>query len=322
MTFKATWEKTHTRVHLSDSKIKQMLATYYSENNIKNFHIIEGGCANINVLVTLRNSDSPIILRVYCREGESAYKEQKISKILKGKLPTPEFYYIAEAFGYVFAIIEYLPGISLRDFLLRDNYRDVGQVMFKVGKALGVIYSIKFPHSGFFNKNLKVMENATADGLIDLCLDCLQDTKVQSVISAENIDQIQTLFKVYKDFLPAGIERNLVHGDFDPANILVIDRDGEIEVSGILDWEFSFSGSTLYDIANMLRYSHHMPRKYQDSFLEGLRSAGYLLPISWQITIKLLNIVSLLDCLKRSDLENIPNQITDIKKLIQHKLLI
>ena len=320
MTFKANWEKTHTRIHLSEYEIKQMLAAYYSENDIKSFHLIEDGCSNVNVLVRLSDSNTPIILRIYLRDKTSAYREQKISALLKGQLPVPEFYHIAEAQGHTFAITEYLLGIPLRDFLLSDSQNNVSQIMYKVGKALGVISNIKFPHSGFFNKNLEVTKKIRRDELVDFCLGSLEDTNVQSVISTENIDQIKALFRMYENFLPDASEKNLVHADFDPANILVIQRNGEIEVSGILDWEFSFSGSTLCDVAGMLRYSHNMPSEYRDSFLEGLLSTGYKLPSSWQITINLLNILSLLDCLRRSDLDNSPNQTSDIKELISHIL--
>jgi GrpB-like predicted nucleotidyltransferase (UPF0157 family)/aminoglycoside phosphotransferase (APT) family kinase protein len=321
VTFKINWERIHTIVHLPDDLIRRMLGTYYSENEIKNFHIIEGGCANINVLVRLNQSDIPIILRVYCRDKESVYKEKEISELLNSKLPVPKFHHIAEIQGHTFAITEYLPGKPLRDFLLSDDKRNISQIMFKVGRALNVISSVTLPSPGFFNKSLEIEEQITRDKLIIFCLESLENSRAHSIIPAAQIQQIKTLFNVYKNFLPGTSETNLVHADFDPANILVTENNGEIEISGILDWEFAFSGSTLWDVANMLRYANHMPREYQGAFLKGLTSSGYKLPKSWQITIKLLNIVSLLDSLNRSALDHRPNQITDIKELINHILL-
>lgn len=103
MTFKEDWEKAHTSVHLSDELILKMLVTYYSENDIKSVSVIEGGCANINVLVHLSNTNAPVILRVYLRDKESIYREKKISALLHGKLPVPEFYHINDNFEYTFA---------------------------------------------------------------------------------------------------------------------------------------------------------------------------------------------------------------------------
>ena len=92
-------------------------------------------------------------------------------------------------------------------------------------------------------------------------------------------------------------------------------------MSGVLDWEFSFSGSVLWDVANMLRYAHKMPPEFQDAFLNGLDSGGVSLPENWSITIRLLNLLSLLDCLKRSAPDKRPNQCADIRGLIDHILL-
>ena len=278
------------------------------------------GCANINVLSRLNISDTPVILRVYLRDKESVYREQKISSLLPKKLPVPEFYHVGEYDGYTFAIIEYLPGQTLRDLLLKGKNSNISDIMFKVGRTLGEIANIKFPSSGFFNNNLEVEREITSEGFVDFCFECLENDKVKSILLQEQREEIKNIFRVYKNLLPDEAEKNLVHADFDPANILVTEVNGEIEVSGILDWEFSFAGSTLCDVANMLRYAHQMPHEYQDSFLKGLRQSGYELPSSWQMTVNLLNIVSLLDCLVRSDPENRPNQIKDIQELIAHIL--
>lgn len=321
MTFKANWEETSTRINLSEGLILKMLGTYYTgDNDIKSVSIIPGGCANINVLTELNVSDTPTILRVYLRDKESVYIEQKTSLLLHKKLPVSEFYHIGEYDGYTFAIIEYLPGQTLRDLLLKSKNPDINDIMFKVGMILGKITNIKFPSGGFFNKNLEIEKGITPEGLVSFCFECLENNKVKAELPQQQRYQIKNIFRVYKNLLPDETESNLVHADFDPANILVTEVNGQIEVSGILDWEFSFSGSTLCDVANMLRYAHQMPSEYQDAFLNGLRGSGYTLPSAWQITVNLLNIVSMLDFLVRSDSENRPNQIKDIQELITHIL--
>jgi len=94
--------------------------------------------------------------------------------------------------------------------------------------------------------------------------------------------------------------------------------DGTWKVTGILDWEFSFSGSMLCDVANMLRYAHHMSSQFEEAFLRGLSTGGISLPANWRITVHMLNLLSLLDCLVRSDPEDRPNQCADIRELIIH----
>ena len=130
-------------------------------------------------------------------------------------------------------------------------------------------------------------------------------------------------------------EKNLVHADFDLANIIVQEVYGIWKITGILDWEFSFSGSVLCDVANMLRYAHRMPSIFEEAFLQGLLSKSkkgqsivskfrdqycVALPENWRITVHMLNLLSLLDCLVRSDPQNRPNQCSGIRELIDHIL--
>ena len=120
-------------------------------------------------------------------------------------------------------------------------------------------------------------------------------------------------------YLPDEAEHHLVHGDYDPANILVNKIDGQWKITEILDWEFAFSGSPLFDVANMLRYAHQMPATFETSFIQGV-STRFTLPQHWRITTHLLNMISLLDCLTRCPIEQRPNQRADIYSLISYMI--
>ena len=273
----------------------KMLKIAYPTREVNHYEIIAGGCANINVRADLAGLDSPILIRVYLRDPTAAYREQKIGQLLLGKVPLPQIYQIAETAGYTFAVAEFIPGNTLRDLLLDDKALDIADIMIKVGNTLARIAETTFEKSGFFNENLDISEPITQDGMIAFCRDTLTNNTVKSVLSTKQRKRIDDLTQTQGSLFPDGHEKNLVHADFDPANILVPKVNGRLAISGILDWEFSFSGSTLCDVANMLRYAHHMPKCYEDGFLEGLMSGGYHLPDHWQAKIAMLNLLSLLD---------------------------
>ena len=65
---------------------------------------------------------------------------------------------------------------------------------------------------------------------------------------------------------------SLVHGDFKPSNLLVDPEDGH--VTGVLDWEFAFAGSPLFDLATLLRESANLPPDFEDGVIEGYKAAG------------------------------------------------
>lgn len=318
MMFKIDWEKTGVIHQLPQGAVERMARAFRPDKELLYYQLIAGGCVNLNVKIHFKNDEHPLILRVYLRDKTAASKEQKISALLQPTVPTPHTYYIGKIDGYHFAITEFINGITLRDLLLSDIPYDISAVMEDVGVVLSKITIHEFLHSGFFDKELNVISRQPLDDYLVFAKQCIEDEIVISTLKPETISKIKQIIYKYGYLLPSKNEKNLVHADFDPANILVNEVDGVWRVSGVLDWEFAFSGSMLCDIANMLRYAHKMPPEFQNAFLKGLTDSGITLPHNWCITIHLLNLLSLLDCLKRSDTRYHFNKCADIGELIDY----
>ncbi len=214
-----------------------------------------------------------------------------------------------------------MPGMPLRDLLLGDVPYDLNAIMHEVGMTLSSIASHSFLETGFLDKALRVMPYPCTD-VLKCAKNCLSHETVLSVLTADSILAISTILEQHSYLWSRSSQgfylegQHLVHGDFDPANILVNKVKDVWKVSAILDWEFAFSGSYLWDIASMLRYAHKMPPVFQTSFINALKKSGIDLPDTWSSTIHLLNLCSLLDCLKRSDFKHHPHRCFDIRELI------
>ena len=317
--FKADWEKTSVTCQLPEGLVEKMVRLAYPDKKLISHELIAGGCANLNIKVLLEDEKYPLILRVYLREKDAAYREQKLAALLKQTVPAPLTYYIGELEDYLFAITEFMPGMPLRDLLLGDNPHDLSAIMHELGTILSKIAGHEFTGSGFFDQELQVIPYESSD-VIKFAQECLDHKTVLAVLTHEMILKIRDVLEQYGHLFPNENEKHLVHGDFDPANILVEKVKGTWVVSGILDWEFSFSGSVLWDAANMLRYAHKMPPEFESSFIGALKKSGIKLQHTWRTTIHLLNLSSLLDCLKRADFKNHPNRCADILELIEHIL--
>lgn len=306
MIFKVNWEKASEQYQLQEKAIVRMVEQAFPSKELVSYEIIAGGCVNINIKIILAHEKSPFIIRVYLRDKEASYREKKLGELLKTTVPVPQTFYIGASDAYRFAVVEFMPGMPLRDLLLSDVSYDIVAVMHEVGIVLGNIAAHTFSTSGFFDKDLNSVESLD-QSLLNYAKSCLQNSVVVSQLNAQVVERIDSLFDSY-GYLFADIEtqHNLVHGDFDPANIFVRNNNGIWQVSAVLDWEFAFSGSFLWDIANMLRYAHKMPAEFQDAFIKGCVGSGIVLPKNWQILVCLLNIISLLDCLKRSDYLSFP----------------
>lgn len=315
MTFKATWEKVAEQIQLPVQTIESLVKMAFPNKKMSSYKRITGGCANLNIQINLEADNTPYILRVYLRDKEAAYREKNLGLLLKKTIPIPHVYFIGDYDNYRFAITEYIHGITLRDLLLSTQSYNLNSIMFSVGKMLSIIQTNRFDSAGFFNKELMVAEITTKDALLHYDQESLNHTLVIQTLGNEVITKIKLHIDHFKSYIPDDHDKHLVHGDFDPANILVDIKNGQWEITGILDWEFSFSDSPLWDVANMLRYAHQMPVQFEEFFLKGLQE-GYTLPPDFHISIYLLNLSSLLDCLARCPYGPLSNWCSDIRALI------
>jgi aminoglycoside phosphotransferase (APT) family kinase protein len=318
LVFKQDWEKTDQQIELPPSIIERMIRAAFPVSKSYTYDVISGGCANLNIKVTLKDNDETYILRIYLRDKEAPYREQKLASILKNIIPIPQVYFVGDEDPYRFAMLEFLPGITLRDYLLEKDGKAMRNLMKEAGKILLQLNTIQFDSPGFFDRYLFIKNPLGVSDCVDYLKDALQHPIVVETLHQQTIVRVNKLISTFPEIFPNIDDKQLVHCDFDPANILVNQTNGAWHISGILDWEFAFSGSMLWDVANMLRYAHEMPREFEESFLAGLEDGGIWLPNDWRKYISVLNIFSLLGCLMRSDPSLHPRRCADIIKLIEY----
>lgn len=311
MPFKSQWEPSSAHHHIPQALIVGMVNMAYPHKLLKSTEVLDGGCANLNIKVYFKNNATAQLLRIYLRDKDAAYREQRLHSLLKTNMPIPEIYYSADIEGYRFALTEFLPGIPLRTLLLSDKQYDMSEIMWEIGKTLSKISAKAYKTPGFFDIELQPI--SSSEGIYRFAINCLRHQKTEQYLDTRTIERI-TNHLIHNQALLSHInqENHLTHGDFDPANILVDNVNESWVITGVLDWEFVHAGSSLWDIANMLRYAHKMPAEFEISFTEGFtKEKIYPLPKDWKISAHLLNMTSLLDLLIRAP-ENATNQITDI----------
>lgn len=316
MTLKKDWEKMDQHFQIGIPILEAMLDHTLPNQKVSSHTVISGGCANLNIKVNFEKRSEPLILRIYLRDKDAAYREQKLATLINRSIPIPEVYFVGDIDNYRFAITQFKYGITLRDLLLDNKTENIKNLMKEAGLILAKIQSYRFPHSGFFDRDLHIATKLPKNYGISFAKKCLEHPTTLEQISKENLSKIDTYLDQYHLLFPDENQNHLVHADYDPANILVHQIHGEWGISGILDWEFAFSGSTLCDVANMLRYAHHMQPDFETSFLEGLQQGG----VQLRISIYLLNLLSLLDCLIRCPPNLRPRQCADVCCLIDYIL--
>jgi len=319
MTFKREWEKFSEYTVISDRDIRAIVAHALPTRTLGSYQILAGGCANLNIKLSFADQQDPyaLILRLYFRDKQAVYREQKIAELIHTTVPVAQFYVVDDFEHYRYALVEYIEGISLCDLLLDHPKVPIGDIMHAVGTTLVAIQKYRFERPGFFDANLNVRDPFSAADLIDFIYGRLTHPSVIAQLEVSTLDAISRLIERYREYFP-GDMTHLVHADYDPANILVRKIDGKWQIAAVLDWEFAFSGPWLCDVANMVRYAHEMPPLFEEAFLKGITDAGLVLPEHWRIAVDLLNLVSLIDSLAHGDPIQRPRQRDDIMKLIQH----
>ena len=320
--FKSEWEKTQTRVQIEDRVILQMLKSALLCRSDYGYEQMAGGCANLNYKIYFADDSKPLLLRIYIRDPESAYREQKISELFNNNsaVPVAKVFFVGDCEGYRYAIVQYILGVSLRDLLLHYDSAEWGELVRDAGNMLAAVGKIEFPVAGFFDTNLKVTKPFVGKGIGDEIETILNEPLAKDRLGLERMRKIQEIFLTHGALLPDATHHHLVHGDFDPSNILVEKHHDRWRIAALLDWEFAFSGSRLWDVSNMLRYAHRMPAVYQELFLKGLQDAGVVLPDQWENIIHMLSLVSLIEAVARGNPADSPNQYKDMYRLIDYQI--
>jgi aminoglycoside phosphotransferase (APT) family kinase protein len=246
---------------------------------------LTGGYSNHNVLVTMDDGRG-FVLRRYLGANRCAV-EAALARRLAGVVPVPEVVAADEtgkSAGEPVLLATFVDGVPMGDELGRE-----------AGFVLGRLGSVTFGAPGFFADDRLEPDGAEPTLGLDAFVDrCLRDGNAHGHLSPAEQDELR---RYAGEATPAVAalagSRRLVHADYNPKNILAVgDR-----VTAVLDFEYAFSSSPLFDVGNILRF----PRRpgFPESFVAGFRDGGGELPPNWRELSQALDLYSLADFLTR-----------------------
>lgn len=313
---KTGWERRSSPFSL-DILTAEKLLQPVTQDKIAQFMLCTEGLANTSYQVIFSSHHPPVILRIYMREPAACQREFALHKLLNDKVPVAEIIYIdtsCSIIPYPFAVLEWVEGILMRDVVLAGEVEAIETCAFQAGKHLATLREIRLPHSGFFQKDLSVTPFAVTPA--SFCLDFLAKREIHLSLGSHLSAALEQVAESNSSLYPTEQEVNLTHADYDPANVLVKQHQEGWQIAAILDWEFAFACSYLLDMGTFLRYSHRLPRCYEQAFCRGIEM-GKTLPLDWKKSIKLMDIGSLLSLLEHNPPEKSPNLHRDVVSLIQ-----
>ncbi|MGH2479100.1 MAG: phosphotransferase [Ktedonobacteraceae bacterium] len=161
-----------------------------------------------------------------------------VTDLLRGiGYPAPDYLLIGQLSAGIYSVQNVLPGSPLRKLTpaLLSRLLELNEM--QLGRAI--------PGRKDWHQEAISVVLSGGDGY------CLHASlKLHSQDTAELLHALQALVTAHQDEPHRATD--IVHGDFNPANILV--QDGQ--VSGIVDWDGSYAGDCTFDLATLLFYAY------------------------------------------------------------------
>jgi aminoglycoside phosphotransferase (APT) family kinase protein len=289
MDFKGKFDlRPSSLLHLEPEMILQV-ASQLTTSPLHHAATLSGGFSTTNILLQFADGER-CVLRASPQQ-ERLETEADLLDYLSRKAPevpvpkvlwrTPE--HLDGGFG-AFAMT-YVEGDTLakvEDALSRADCRDICEQLARVAAR---IHELRFAQCGLLGPGPKVTDPFTsyATGTVGFMQSCLDDVNLQRRVGVDRWKRLQDCLAHRPDLHQPSLTHQLCHSDFNQKNLLIQrNSNGCHQVAAVLDWEFAFSGSSVVDIGNLLRFEHESPAVDSAWFADAYRAAGGQLHKAWR----------------------------------------
>ncbi|SDL86365.1 phosphotransferase family protein [Sediminibacillus halophilus] len=316
---KAGWERSTPLIVPSLETIRQLSIPILNDRELTDITPLNGGLSNSNLKITT-DSGERFVLRIYSKDNTSIEMERNILNMLEDRIHVPKVLYSDSSCAklqYPFLVLSWMEGVRFSDFMQNGQKQEIVSLAGEVGETLAKIHQIHFPDGGFFDASLNIDETVKLDrsSFLEFIEGSLVAGHGCKHLGKKTCEEILTFAREHASVLDwLGEQDCLVHSDFNPLNILVDTREKGYTISAVLDWEYAFSGSPLFDIGNMLRYESVEDSDFIPPFISAYQKKGGILPKKWLQQAKLLDLIALCELTNKEVCGKA--KLKDIKRLI------
>jgi aminoglycoside phosphotransferase (APT) family kinase protein len=279
-----------------------------------------GGLINAMYRLELAGFDEPLVLRLYTRDPAACQKEVDLHRLVAERVPVPEILYAGTSQADDVAphvLMRWVKGLTFRQLKARHDPREIAEAACSIGETLARIASFEFPSPGRIGPALNIgapllEANHGAARFVETCLGSPETQRRLGSPASERVREF--IWNWAPEMARLAGERRLVHSDFGPPNLLMDQVDGRWRVSGVLDWEFAFSGPPLVDVGHMMRYERRGLPPVEPWFSEGYLAGGGTLPQGWRDLARAVDLMALCELLTRPVLPE--SIVTELAELI------
>ena len=309
------WERINRIVKIDKNTANKLVQSFDKKMIVKDIKYLTGGKSTSNYCVQLDNSSQYLLLKIYANDENSCAKEFAVHKKLRNIIPVPEYFFFDSShalFKYSYAIIEFLDGITLAEYLF-ENKKIERKLTIKIGETLGRLHQFKYENEGRLDVNLE-----TTSGIPPVLewYEFFLNNQAGKRLGSQMCKKIRSFLADNSEILNEITEQFVLsHADFRPGNIMV--KKGILQA--IFDWEFCMSSPRYLDIGQFFRYDELFSSSVQTDFINGYNHiAKQPLKHNWMKKAKLMDLANLLCFLNKKDEK--PKLFQEKTKLIQKTL--
>lgn len=299
-------ERRSPLTQISKLRAQELLLKAGLKSPLRSMHGFDTGLSNTCLRLDLENQS--LVLKIY-RRAEIAHKERALALILSDDIPCPKILSFGDledakdpSQGHCYALFELAPGRPLSQLAITEaQWPSLGQ---QLGQTLARIHARGFEQAGDLQAQasppsvLQVVPWGFDGG--SFIEHCLRETPAAQRVPAA----LQQRLRVYcQDCDQRWPELHklsqLVHSDFNPSNIMVVEDGAALRVSAILDWEFAHAGEPMMDLGNLLRLRPQWqpPPSFSEALEHGARAAGACWHPEWRQQAAYIDLSSALEFL-------------------------
>ncbi|MCG3218698.1 MAG: aminoglycoside phosphotransferase family protein [Candidatus Heimdallarchaeota archaeon] len=270
----------------------------------------EGGV--VNLVYSFVVDDEKKIIKILTRKPNDEFERfrfKKVQEILKKvkketDIAIPEIHFLEteeSEVGLSYLVMEQFHGEVLENSWTELAILEKKAILNQFGQIAGKIHSVKMDHYGEIlqlskNKHFKTWKEWIYNE-INLSITSLEEDKS---ISREVLQKARHFSEQHIDVI-SNVYPQLIHGDLNFTN-LFISRKSEINIQGIIDWEWCFVGSSRFEYHDIIETLEELEQKdkkenfYVESFLETYPTELKPDPTIWPLEKRLYTITKRLSC--------------------------
>lgn len=268
-------------VELSPAQLQAALSRVLGRTELFRHEQLTSGHANTLYAVT--TTHGKLVLRLHVRSPESCAKERALHALVHGSVAIAPLLGVCEdldVVGHPFSVTGFVEGATLEQALQGGSELRLETAARSLGHTLARLTQFRFETFGDLvaepgGHALHVSPWSASDFYRLLLFESPAGPRLGAL--RDRVWQlVQACATRFVDRWPP----HLVHGDFNPSNLLLDDSG---EVAAVLDWEFAHAGKLWMDLGNLLRRRPELPLPpyFVPALCEGLGDLGVSLPENW-----------------------------------------